>query len=288
MKSSALLTPTDVKVIRDYVENKYSPLSGERRAEIVADAIRRVLHNHLPELSQRTKDEVTNQLIRSFIFGEQSSIQPEDVLQALSTDPTIGDEIIIETLLSWLNMRTAEDWTRERLESHLQTQEAGRDPKAIEGKRFKGHEEAAAALSVACDTEHPWFYPTLNSFKKVSAGALLMTLLTGTAIGAWAIRQDKDHRLTKTVGVSMALPLYSQRLLPIPVKVIDQGMPVELQYHEIDSIAVKTYLHRRNSLLADEPYFSAIVESARKHDVHPLLLFAITGQEQGFVPKSHE
>ncbi|MBC8079244.1 MAG: glucosaminidase domain-containing protein, partial [Gorillibacterium sp.] len=156
----------------------------------------------------------------------------------------------------------------------------------IEGKRFKGHEEAAAALSVACDTGHSWFYHVLNSLRKVSAGALLMTLLAGTALGAWAIRQNEDHLLTKTVGVSVALPLSSPLLLPMPV--IDQGMPAELQYHDIDTIAVKTYLHRRNSLLADEPYFSAIVESARKHDVHPLLLFAITGQEQGFVPKSHE
>jgi putative ABC transport system permease protein len=39
------------------------------------------------------------------------------------------------------------------------------------------------------------------------------------------------------------------------------------------------------SLLADEPYFSEIIQAAQDSDIHPFLLFAITGQEQGYVPK---
>jgi hypothetical protein len=73
-------------------------------------------------------------------------------------------------------------------------------------------------------------------------------------------------------------------LLPEPAG----GMPSELRYAAFDEEPVKAYLRSRDSLLADEPYFGAIVASARKHDVHPLLLLAIAGQEQGFVPKSHK
>ena len=46
------------------------------------------------------------------------------------------------------------------------------------------------------------------------------------------------------------------------------------------------YLRTKSSLLAEEPYLSAIIKAAKEHDIHPLLLFAITGQEQAFVPKT--
>jgi len=45
-------------------------------------------------------------------------------------------------------------------------------------------------------------------------------------------------------------------------------------------------LSKRGSLLCEEPYFSAIMRASREYDINPLLLFAITGQEQSFVPKN--
>jgi len=38
-----------------------------------------------------------------------------------------------------------------------------------------------------------------------------------------------------------------------------------------------------DSLLSQSPYFEAILETAEAYNLNPLLLFAITGQEQGFV-----
>jgi len=40
--------------------------------------------------------------------------------------------------------------------------------------------------------------------------------------------------------------------------------------------------------LADEPYFTTIISVADEYNLHPFLLFAITGQEQGFVPRTHK
>jgi len=68
----------------------------------------------------------------------------------------------------------------------------------------------------------------------------------------------------------------------------DAGMPAMFRYQPIHAEAVREYLRSRNSLLAEEPYFSAIVSQAEAFGLNPLLLFAIAGQEQGFVPKSHK
>ncbi|RCX10440.1 peptidase M23-like protein [Anaerobacterium chartisolvens] len=72
------------------------------------------------------------------------------------------------------------------------------------------------------------------------------------------------------------------------VQDIPNVLPEELKYTEIDAHKLKTFLDGRDSMLSDEPYFSAIMDSAREYDVSPVLLFAITGQEQSFVPRSHK
>lgn len=58
-------------------------------------------------------------------------------------------------------------------------------------------------------------------------------------------------------------------------------------YREVDKSSLKKFLQTRNSLLEEEPYFSTIINTAKNFNVNPLLLFAITGQEQSFVPKSN-
>jgi putative ABC transport system permease protein len=42
---------------------------------------------------------------------------------------------------------------------------------------------------------------------------------------------------------------------------------------------LKNWLQARNSLFAEDLYFSAILEAAERNNLNPLLIFAITGQE---------
>jgi hypothetical protein len=62
-------------------------------------------------------------------------------------------------------------------------------------------------------------------------------------------------------------------------------LPKDFRYIEIDRMTLKGWLNGKNSILAEEPYFSTILDTAKRYDLNPLLMFSITGQEQGFVPK---
>lgn len=64
------------------------------------------------------------------------------------------------------------------------------------------------------------------------------------------------------------------------------GLHDEFKYELVDEGKLKQWLNKKNSILAEEPYFTAILETSKKYDIHPVLMFAIVGQEQGFVPKS--
>lgn len=74
-----------------------------------------------------------------------------------------------------------------------------------------------------------------------------------------------------------------------PSKEIDPShLHESIQYKAIDQRALQSFFLRNDQLIGEEPYFSTVVEVAKEYGVNPLLLFAITGQEQHFVPKDHE
>ncbi len=64
-------------------------------------------------------------------------------------------------------------------------------------------------------------------------------------------------------------------------------LPDWFMYKTIDENSLKSYLTSKSSILAEEPYFSSIMEVSQQFNINPILLFAITGQEQSFVPKEH-
>ncbi|MHB1393174.1 MAG: hypothetical protein ACYCYE_08880 [Clostridia bacterium] len=68
--------------------------------------------------------------------------------------------------------------------------------------------------------------------------------------------------------------------------VLLDGLHEELKYEKVDESELKKWLDKKNSMLAEEPYFTAILATSKKYDIHPLLMFAIIGQEQSFVPKT--
>lgn len=67
--------------------------------------------------------------------------------------------------------------------------------------------------------------------------------------------------------------------------VFHDGLHGEFRYEEVNGGKLRKWLEGRNSMLAEEPYFTAILDTSRKYDIHPVLMFAIVGQEQGFVPR---
>ncbi|MGE5416269.1 MAG: hypothetical protein ACM3UZ_05820 [Acidobacteriota bacterium] len=90
------------------------------------------------------------------------------------------------------------------------------------------------------------------------------------------------------VPLLVIIPYISEMISPPdkpPIVAEPDGLPTELRYHSVDTQRLKNYLIGRNSLLAEEPHFSEIIKTSKEFDIHPLLMFAITGQEQGFVPK---
>ncbi|MDG0812914.1 lysozyme family protein [Cohnella rhizosphaerae] len=307
MTEDALLTPGDVSVIRRYVRTKYAPMPASRQAEIVADAVVRTIRKRLPDWPEALKDEAAGRLVASCVVGERREVYPQDVLRVCA-DLALAEEAHAASLLSWLNERTAAEWTLERIAERTENgyvlksglAEATPSGKLPFGSATTTQQALVAGGSGAAN----------DGF--VSGGALRFALDEGQACHAAAGSPGAYRRspaamrplvLAAVLLFAMTATLHAsfsqQGSEPNPTAreaVLDRSAarPVaeladasaRFAYSAFDAAAVKNYLSGRDSLLAERPYFEAIVESARERGVDPLLLFAVAGQEQGFVPKS--
>ena len=276
--NAALLSPSDVNVIRRYVQTKYAPLSGAQRADIVATAIRQTIGRRLPDLSEELKGRIADELIRRCLVSERRAIRPDDVLDVCAEielpDPSAEYELL-DPILRWMNERAPGQWSEETLVARL-SRRAGVISETI-GKSITNDVTLLTEASAADADSGPLVRG--SPWKRIPQAAwalAMLALIGGVAVGL-TVERPADSPPAVLSSPPSAAPMQPDR---------DIGMPRMLRYRDIDAKAVKAFLNGRDSILADEPYFSAIVDGARAHDVNPLLLFAITGQEQGFVPKS--
>jgi hypothetical protein len=279
MESAALLSPTDINVIRRYVHTKYAPLPGDRRAEIVADAIRRTLQQRLPNIPDHLKTRVTDQLISRCLLSEQRDVKPDDVIDLcaeLEYDESDRGERLLEPILNWANKHSPGRWSPEQLASRLERRKVY--GLALVPPLPQYSEQVTRDWSLK-----RWISDARYLIRRVyvpSPAWILLTIVVMSAMGVTILLDKPSDRQGSIVSDS------PPSTVKAPEIILDIGMPDRLKYTSIDVAALKKYLKSRDSLLAEEPYFGAIVKSAKDFDIHPLLLFAITGQEQGFVPKS--
>ena len=91
----------------------------------------------------------------------------------------------------------------------------------------------------------------------------------------------KSEQVSKDVNTDKTIAKEEEKLT---VKVTNNvTVNNQIKYKEIQKDALKKWLNDRNSILAEQPYFNAIIDTAKEYNLNPLVLFAITGQEQSFV-----
>ncbi|MCA1075937.1 hypothetical protein K9O30_19870 [Clostridium bowmanii] len=80
----------------------------------------------------------------------------------------------------------------------------------------------------------------------------------------------------------------SSTIIPKVNKILNGHLPAFLMYKNVNITNLKEFLKSRNSLLVEDPYFSTIISVSKDFNLNPLVMFAITGQEQSFVSKDNK
>jgi hypothetical protein len=131
-------------------------------------------------------------------------------------------------------------------------------------------------------------YATLLSSKQISSSKFdndLKSKSSSEISESKSIQNLVSSKYNHKIKMDKTISISSKNKLIIK-KQYHKYLPEYFNYTEINKNKLRAYLNKRNSLLADEPYFSTIIATSKSFNLNPLILFAITGQEQSFVPKS--
>jgi len=313
-----ILSPGDVGKIRRYVRMKYASLPGERRAEIVADAVRRVIERQLPAFGESDRRRLTDALIREVVLAGRRPVAAADVLdQVLRLDWREPERL--RALKDWASARLGADLLERDIESVLAG--AGGGAQAWNALRAAARDrngaEVETSQAAAADAGG---MKTASAGAEAQAGAVVVPFPNRRAEPDEAGTPLRPARRTRMLYAALAAllavgmsayglaatadkadePAQAMPSPPLPEppsadetatsdlsRVEGNELPARFRWQAVDEERLRAYLATRNSLLRHEPYFSTIMDTARAYDIHPLLLFAITGQEQGFVPEDH-
>jgi len=287
-----VLSGGEIVRLKQYIERKHLGLEPKLRASILADAVHRIIEGRLPSFPDDVKKAVCYELLKE--HRETLVIQTDDVLQHCMT-LDLSNEDLLSSLSEWVSNSSTfplqEEMVSEILLQWSQKQSSTISLQALEQEWSQGQEDASVSVELAVvmeaeDTTVPLVVPYWNRIRcnrRISMAMACISAIGLVIMVVLSMKQQSSAPATNVDALNKQQPIMNNSATNI-----DGGIPEELKYVVIDRKRLKQYLWKRNSMLAEEPYMSQIIEASKKYDIHPLLLFAITGQEQGFVPKDHK
>jgi len=302
-----ILSEGEAARLKKYIEKKYVNLDSAQRLAIWSDAAHRVIDSRLPSFPDEVKKQLRFELLNK--RRDTLIIHQDDALrECLALD--LNQEELLDALTVWVSSRSAmpledggvrdtlQQWSQHSPDHISLNALAEAGSQALEASQLMSESGCAAEETAAADETanlvntvmsdtlsvanrrfvSPWIMKTLASFGCLTVIILMFTMNS--------FRNEQPSAKTQSYPSVMEIVLRDIRERESLRRA--GGIPADLHYVKVDKKRLAQFLQDRNSLLAEEPYLSAIIASAKRYDIHPLLLFAITGQEQGFVPKDQK
>jgi len=132
----------------------------------------------------------------------------------------------------------------------------------------------------------------IKQFFILIIGVVALIVMVVALIGKFLIKEDSTTVLN---DLYMSWPVVNAELMEESVHPETIGIFIDashldttIQYKEINKTALKEWLEMRNAKISEDLYLENLIEVSKLYGVNPLLLVAITGQEQNFVQKDHD
>lgn len=324
LRKNQVICPQNIENIKSYINKKYPGCDSRRSAIILADAVYKIIDRNIKPFDEKERKIIKKRALRRASKKDDFSLDSYDIfIEYLSMNE---NNCPTDSILSWLNANQSETVTKEdmltfskdleeynnasleiAIERVIENEEpinydnkidriptnAEKTLKSIRGKSKKALKDLLdkfktlllswlkeMSLQFTVSIEYITHNPKIAAF---SAGLILIILLVG---GIYGIIERELNMPSRKVGHALKDEVYFKSIKKATKW--EDGLSWELRYTEVDVVALKKWLKNKNSLLAEEPYFSAIINAGKRNNINPLLLFAITGQEQSFVPRNQK
>ncbi len=281
LKRNELLTSSHIVKLHDMINKNYPTSSKQECAVIFAKNIHQIIDHTLLPFDKTHQITIKQHLLPLVVNKENFSISAYDIFETC-VFLHFTEESTLPHLTNWINTYQNKLLTKEQV-CHLST--LVQLPTLSSPKNEK---EVPSSTPIHTDLPmaSPSIYHQLVDFLRPKWIYLVLSIAAVSVVLSLTYKTYFIPNTTDTFNASFNT---DSATFPICITLTQKANHLQphLQYKKIDCVALQLWLNNRNSLLAQEPYFSEIISTSKDYNINPLLLFAITGQEQGFVPKDH-
>lgn len=301
LKNNTIITKENIITLKNYISKKYPNNTSKENSIVFADCINKILDKNMQQFNESYREKLKKSILKNAVNKKSFTVNAADILNECRNFKHENDEFM-HNLLNWINTNQKNKITHNGLIciiDKLQNNNEIRKPKEEYFHNTQDNMQDEEIIDKNCDViiENNISCEKQDNIKNYKKALLLsFTLLcVCIIIQGGALLKTKSH--TNPIKSFINYILYDSNNNHInentynnkeKKSVYENNLEKHLKYIDIDTQKLRAWLKNRNSILADEPYLSSILRAAKKYNINPLLLIAITGQEQGFVPRNNK
>ncbi len=321
LMSKPVIRLEDVSTLRAHIEQRHPDYDSHMRAELMAEGINRMLDSAMTGLEGLDRDGIKKKLISEQLIGSRQSVLKMDVLNRILALDLKPEQLMAKTW-GWYVLNTGHSVTlsdfieqtspyiphsvREALKANAvrnTTYQAATRNGAPEAE--VPFEEEIPSVENSTDTASQGDYSGLHrlhmqerlnrikTYKLTPKGRLALGGVAGVLVFCCSF-PFLIHHLPNSLeapGKTSAPFVPPQEYRPAAAKPYtvpgSLDKPHYLQYQNVSVEKLKSYLERKNSMLLTSDYLDQLLAYSYEKNINPLLLIAIIGQEQNYVPSGH-
>lgn len=283
LKTFIILSIQEIMQYKSHIAEQNNHLPSDKRAELLSIAIHKHLDQHLTGVDSDYRPILRHNLLSSTVAKHTYNITQHDVLTSIFT-LDLNQNSKTDLAKNWLNASTTLKYTYEGLADYLETITSDSlDSKIITPSKTYSINHTKWLLFALCFILIATISVALLSNPKPLDSAPTWRLIRNHAendyIGLHTM--DRVYLISEITKDEFGYINVLHQTVPFGLKYESFPFP----YEPFDYFAVKDYIaDNRKGLIGSTVHFNTIITLAQVNDVDPLLLFAIIGQEQAFVP----
>lgn len=294
LESNVIIDSTRVQKLRETIFIENPLMTNEERSRRLIRKIHAIINQELSGIDPIHIPKIRTLVLHRSIKEHSILITYSDIIQSLS-ELNLSLEEMIDSIKNWYeqHLRGSEislidliDYIKGIQELYMPT---------IEDTAKKDEEELSELIEIPGEDAFTKKKRIgLATFLGIAGLTILLTSVLPNAQSKKSFDTSNDlsgsisfREVQELLQVETIEHSYFYESINYHTTLEKSGIPSYLTYHTVDLIGLRNYLTGRNSILAETPYFEGILKVSEEYDIHPLLMFAITGQEQGYVNKDN-
>ncbi len=265
--------PIALRRLRKLIAGKLDGRDAQERAAVFADALHRMVQSRLPELAEAEKEALRLRLVHQ-LCSEKGSLTDRDVLEeCLRMHQLKGSGL--EAVADWIAARTGSKPTPHELSNWS---ELARANLPLLNIMPRANADIQADVAVEPNEMGKWRSP--GWFRHAAVAGLLLALV-GFGVAVLTYEQSSDTLVLAEETTIQTDIIFLPAAPQAPL--MENGLPRHFQHRYVNMEQLQNWLIRKQSKLAEEPYFTTMLDISESFNLHPYLLFAVSGQENGYV-----